>query len=346
MQRGLAPRNQTYLTARSCHLRVALGDAAFEAPTPAAARSARPTIALATSEAEPDPPVASAVTIPAAGQATADDRPARCRIESGRSWRCWPAARATPDRRAAVPVGQHGEIASGADPGQDRHPPPRGTGPLPHPGRHRPSRALRLTAWPPLADVTSRRLMGRSAHTWRARWGRAAPAVRLWAGSRWVYRSASRRDREGNPVSLTAIVRVPVVACLGIGMVASASHRFISAASGRQAGTSRARVPPRRPWRRSLWPSRPAARPRPPARSATGPSPRRPSSTPSATSARAPPSRPASGPVWRARCCTPTPPRRSMRFRAAPPRRLKLRRPSPMLLAARMVRPSPSCSSR
>ena len=100
-------REITHLTARSCHLRVALGDAAFEAPTPAAARSARPTIALATSEAEPDPQLRPPSPFPPLAMRPPMVGPARCRIESGRSWRCWPAARATPDRRAAVPVGEH-----------------------------------------------------------------------------------------------------------------------------------------------------------------------------------------------------------------------------------------------
>jgi hypothetical protein len=53
-----------------------------------------------------------------------------------------------PDRRAAVPVGQHGQIAPGADPGQDRCPPARRTGPLHHPGWHRSGRPFRLRACP------------------------------------------------------------------------------------------------------------------------------------------------------------------------------------------------------
>ena len=189
----LAPRNHSFdraIMPSACRA----GRCRVEAPIP------RPHVQLGRPSPwppqRPDPsPVASAVTIPAAGHATADGRAGPLSDRERRSWRCWPAARATPDRRAAVPVGEHvrSHLERIRDKTGTRRPAELS---LPHPGRHRPSRALRLTAGLPWPMSTSRRSMGRSAHTWRARWGRVAPAVRLWAGSRWVYRSASRRDRE------------------------------------------------------------------------------------------------------------------------------------------------------
>ena len=106
---------------------------------------------LATAAAEPGPGAAPAVTVPAPGQATADGSPARCRNESGRSWRCSLGGDRRPDRRAAVRIGEHGQIASGADPGQDRRPPASRTDPLRHPGWHRPGRPPCLRAGPCLA---------------------------------------------------------------------------------------------------------------------------------------------------------------------------------------------------
>ena len=115
--------------------------------TGTAARSARPT---------PSPwPSAQPTPIPGLHPPSPFRPPARrrrtvqqacCRNESGRSWRCWPGGDRRPDRRAAVPVGQHGQIAPGADPGQDRRPPARGTGPLRHPGWHRSGRPFHLRA--------------------------------------------------------------------------------------------------------------------------------------------------------------------------------------------------------
>ena len=114
------------------HLRATLGDAAFEAAyRQGRTLSQADAIALATAAAEPDPGVASTVTVPAAGQATADSSVGP--LSATRAGDRGAAGRRgdrRPDRRAAVPVGQHGQIASGADPGQDRRPPARRTGPL------------------------------------------------------------------------------------------------------------------------------------------------------------------------------------------------------------------------
>jgi predicted ATPase/class 3 adenylate cyclase len=154
-------------------LRATLGDAAFEAAySRGRTLSQADAVALAAAAAGPDPGDASAVTVPAAGQATAEDSAVGTRA-GDRGAAGWGGDR-RPDRRAAVPVGQHGQVAPGADPGQDRRPAPRRTGPLRHAGRHRPSRPSHLRVGPslPRCDRPPGGEWGRSAHTSRARWGR------------------------------------------------------------------------------------------------------------------------------------------------------------------------------
>ena len=81
-------------------LRDALGEAAFDAAYQhGRTLSQADAITLAVGTAQPDPGPAPAVTVPAVHCARRTARLARCRRESGRSWRYWPAERATPRSR-------------------------------------------------------------------------------------------------------------------------------------------------------------------------------------------------------------------------------------------------------
>jgi tetratricopeptide (TPR) repeat protein len=184
-------------------LRATLGDAAFEAAyRRGCALSQADAIALASAAAEPGPMAAPAAPVPAAGQAAGGsagplserEREIVALLAGGGDRR--------PDRRAAVPVGQHRAIASGADQGQDRRPPPDRTGPLRHPGRHRPTRpsSLRTAACP--ARLPSGGEWGRPAHTCRAD-GAVRPLLSSSGRAHAGYaapppgRAANRRGRHG-----------------------------------------------------------------------------------------------------------------------------------------------------
>jgi tetratricopeptide (TPR) repeat protein len=162
LEAGLRQRDHT-------QLRATLGDAFDAAYQHGRTLSQADAIALAVKD-KPGKPAPAIAT-------TAAGRPA----DSGRfSWRAVGAGtrdrgpgggrgHRRPDRRAALPVGQHREIASGAHPGQDRRPPAHRAGPLRHPGRYRIGGPFRLRTgppWPDLGQVSFRAINGADRPTW------------------------------------------------------------------------------------------------------------------------------------------------------------------------------------
>ena len=125
-------------------------------PTPGAARSAKPTPSRWPPQTvQPEPKAESAATVPAAGQDTVHGSadPLSEREREIVALLAGGATDAQIAERLFLSINTV-QIAPGADPGQDRRPPPHRTSPLRHPGRHRPSRPSHLIAGPPWPYMT------------------------------------------------------------------------------------------------------------------------------------------------------------------------------------------------
>jgi hypothetical protein len=136
-------------------LRATLGDAGFDAAYRyGRTLSQADAIALTSGAAEPGPVAVPVGSVPGVGPAVDSSAGPLSDREREIVALLADGASDAPDRQAAVPVGQHGAIAPGADPGQDRRPPPRGPGPLCHPGGHRTGRPFPLRTGQLRAGVT------------------------------------------------------------------------------------------------------------------------------------------------------------------------------------------------